>query len=159
MEEDLTVRVHEAFKSRGLRLSVAESCTGGLIGHMLTEVPGASQFFDSSVVAYSLEAKRKLLGVKAAVLKKHGSIGEETARAMAEALRAKTKTDFSLAVTGNLGPSALEDKPVGLVWVAVAFPAETTSRGFRFQGTRAEIKEQAAQAALKFLREAVSLWT
>ncbi len=137
MEKDLTVRVHEAFKSKGLRLSI----------------------FDSSVVAYSLEAKRKLLGVKAGILKEHGSISEETARAMAEALRARTKTDFTLAVTGNLGPSALEDKPVGLVWAAVAFPAETTARGFRFQGSRDKIKEQAAQAALEFLREAVSSWT
>jgi len=159
MEKDLTGRIHEAFKSKGLRLSIAESCTGGLIGHMLTEVPVASQFFDSSVVAYSPQAKRKLLGVKTSVLKKHGLISEETARAMAEALRAKTGTDFSLAVTGNLGPSALDDKPVGLVWVAVAFSAETTSRGFKFQGTRAEIKKQAGEAALEFLYEAVSLWT
>lgn len=157
---EIVKKLHGLFKEKGLRLSVAESCTAGLISHLITNLPGASGFFDSSVVAYSADSKTKLLGVKGSLIKKHGTISEETARAMAEAARAKTKADVALAVTGSLGPAPVEDKKTGLVFIAVAAPHEkTSSRGFLFEGEREEIKLKASEAALHFLYEAVSVLT
>jgi len=103
-ELEIIKKIHEIFRTRNLRLSLAESCTAGLISHKITSLPGASDFFDSSIICYSAESKIKLLGVKKSILKKHGTISEEAARAMAEGIRMKTKTDFALSVTGNLGP-------------------------------------------------------
>lgn len=141
-----------------MRLSVAESCTGGLISHLLTNLSGASQFFDSSVVTYSNESKTSLLGIRASLIKDHGAVSEEVARAMAVAVREKRKTDFSLSVTGNLGPEPMEGKRVGLVYMAVDWKRSTTSKGMVFEGEREEIKYQAALASLRFLSEVVETW-
>ncbi len=155
---DLVREIHGHFKKSGLRLSVAESCTGGLIGHLLTSLPGASDFFDSSVVCYSTDCKIKLLGVGSSAIRKHGAVSEETARAMAVAVRKKRGTDFSLSTTGNLGPDPMEDKKVGLVYMAVDWQRETISRGMLFEGEREAIKLKAAVSALEFLREVVEVW-
>jgi len=111
-EETLEVikMVHEVFKKRGLTLSVAESCTGGLISHYITILPGASNFFEAGVVAYSAEAKKKILGISPEVISKHGVVSEKTAKEMAEKVRSLTGTDYSLSTTGNLGPDVLEGK-------------------------------------------------
>lgn len=142
-----------------MKLSVAESCTGGLISHLLTNLPGASLFLDSSVVSYSNESKIKLLGIRASLIKKYGSVSEETARAMAIAIREKRRTDFSLSITGNLGPEPIEGKRVGLVYMAVDWQKDTSSRGMIFEGEREEIKYQAALASLRFLSEVLETWT
>lgn len=152
-------KIHEEFRSRGLRLSVAESCTAGLVSHMLTALPGSSEFFDSSVVAYSTNAKRKLLGLKKSLIKECGVVSEEVARAMAEALRTKTGTDFTLAVTGIIGPESIEDKRVGLVYVAVSYEGGTQSKCFMFDGSREKIKNLASLSALDFLKDIVSQCT
>lgn len=151
-------KIHRYFKNSELKLSVAESCTGGLISHLLTNLPGASQFFDSSVITYSNESKTSLLGVKASLIEDHGAVSEEVARAMAVAVRNKRKTDFSLSVTGNLGPEPIEEKRVGLVYMAVAWKRSTTSKGMIFEGEREEIKYQTAIASLRFLSEVVEIW-
>lgn len=155
---ELVRKVHQLFKRSGLRLSVAESCTGGLISHLITTLPGTSQFFDSSVVCYSPEAKIDLLGIRSSLIKHYGVISEETAREMATAIRRKRETDFSLATTGNLGPDPMENKRVGLVYMAVDWERETISRGKIFEGDREEIKYQAAISALELLREVVEVW-
>jgi PncC family amidohydrolase len=155
----LTRKIHRLFKTKGIRLSIAESCTGGLISHTITCLSGASMFFDSSIVCYSPSSKSKLLGINKSVLKKHGAISEEAAREMAEAVRKKTGADFSLAVTGNLGPTALEGKRVGLVYMAVSFKGNTESKGMIFDGPRQMIKESASYEALMFLHEVASIWT
>jgi len=152
-------RIHKRFKSSGLKLSVAESCTGGLISHLLTNIPGASLFFDSSIVSYSNEAKMELLGVRASLIRTHGAVSEEVARAMAVAVRKKRRTDFSLSITGNLGPEPMEEKPVGLVYMAVNWERDTTSKGMMFEGGREEIKYQAALSSLHFLSEVIETWT
>jgi PncC family amidohydrolase len=152
-------RIHKNFKGSWMRLCVAESCTGGLISHLITNLPGASLFFDSSIVSYSNEAKVKLLGVRKSLISKHGAVSEEVARAMAVALREKRNVDFSLATTGNLGPDPVEDKKVGLVYMAVDFEKETVSRGMIFEGDREEIKLQAALSSLQFLAEVAETWT
>jgi PncC family amidohydrolase len=157
-DTELIEKIHLSFKRSGFRLTAAESCTGGLVGHLLTRLPGASDFFDSSVVCYSRESKIRLVGVRPSVLKAHGTISEEAARAMAVAIRRKRKTDFSLSITGNLGPDPAEDKKVGLVYMAVDWEKETASRGMIFDGEREVIKRSAALAALHLLVEVVEVW-
>jgi PncC family amidohydrolase len=152
-------RIHRDFKSSWKRLCIAESCTGGLISHLITSLPGASLFFDSSVVSYSNESKIKLLGVRKSLINRYGAVSEEVAQAMAASLRQKRGTDFALAITGNLGPEPMEEKKVGLVYMAVDFEKETVSRGMVFEGGREEIKMQAALAALRFLAEVAETWT
>lgn len=155
---DLITKIHTNFRESGFRLSIAESCTGGLIAHLITTLPGASDFLDSSIVCYSTESKIKLLGVRKSVIAKHGAVSEETAREMAVAVRNRRGTDFSLSVTGNLGPKPMEDKRVGLIFMAVDWQRETSSRGMIFEGDREEIKYQSAVAALQFLKEVVEVW-
>jgi len=129
-------RVHEIFKEKGLTLSAAESCTGGLISHLLTILPGASTFFNGGLVAYSIEFKKKILGVSSKTISRHGVVSKETAREMAEKIRALAKTDFSLSTTGNLGPDVLEDKEKGLIYTAVSKEGKTFSRELRLKGNR-----------------------
>lgn len=147
-------RIHERFKGAGLTLAVAESCTGGLVSHLLTELPGASLFFIAGLVTYAPEAKRDLLGIPPAVIERHGVVSDEVCRLMAERVRAAAKVDFGLATTGNLGPDALEGKECGLVYVAVCGAGATLSRELHVQGDRSQNKEAAALAALRLLGEA-----
>lgn len=154
----LVRKVHLYFKKAGLTLCLAESCTGGLISHLLTEMPGASVFLDSAVVSYSTESKIKLLGVSKALIKRYGAVSEETARAMAGSLRKQRRTDVSLSTTGNIGPSALENRQAGLVYMAVASAKETISMKRVFEGDREAIKHQAAMAAIGLLNKAVKKW-
>lgn len=141
-----------------MKLSVAESCTGGLIAHLITRLPGASIFFDSSVVSYSTESKIKLLGVKRSLIRKYGAVSEETAIAMARGIREKRGTDFSVSITGNLGPDPMEGKKVGLVYMAVDWKNRSESRGMIYEGEREEIKLKAATGVLQFLLEVLRLW-
>jgi nicotinamide-nucleotide amidase len=157
-DRQLIEKIHHHFKHSGLTLSVAESCTGGLISHLLTNLPGASLFLDSSVVCYSTGSKVGLLGIRRSLIKSHGAVSEKTAEAMAVAVRKKSGTDFSLATTGNLGPNPMEDKRVGLVYVAVDWKRETVSKGMLFEGEREDIKHQTAMAALQFLSEVLEVW-
>jgi PncC family amidohydrolase len=152
-------RVHEIFKEKGLTLSVAESCTGGLVSHLLTILPGASTFFNGGVVAYSIEFKKKILGVSSETISDRGVVNEETAKEMAERIRTLSKTDYSLSTTGNLGPDVLEGKEKGLVYVAVSREGSTFSKELRLTGDREENKEEAALSALKFLIETVEGYT
>jgi PncC family amidohydrolase len=153
--ENLVKEIHRAFTERNLTLSVAESCTGGLIADLITDVPGASEFFDSGIITYSNSAKTDVIGVRQITIIKWGAVSKETAREMADGIRNMRKTDFSLAVTGNVGPSAMEDKEIGLVYFAVASREDTFSKKMNFSGKRREIKKQAAVEGLHFLLEMV----
>lgn len=155
---ELIRRVHTLFRGKGLSLCIAESCTGGLVGHLITLLPGASGFFDSSVVCYSPDSKVELVGVSRSVIRRHGTVSEDTAREMAISLRRKRGTDFTLSITGVLGPDAVEDKRPGLVYTAVDCKRMTTSRGHVYDGTREEIKSMAAGDALRFLCEVFEVW-
>ncbi len=152
---EVIYRVHELFRKKYLTLSVAESCTGGLISHLITTLPGASTFFNGGVVAYSIEFKKKILGVSTETISGHGVVSEETAKKMADKVRALTKTDFSLSTTGNLGPDVLEDKEKGLVYIAASGERKTFSRELRLKGNREENKKEASLIALRFLIEIV----
>jgi PncC family amidohydrolase len=148
-------KVHELFKGRGLTLSVAESCTGGLISHYITTLPGASIFFKAGLVVYSAEMKKKVLGVSSAIIDKHGVVSQPTAEEMAEKLRVAAGTDYSIATTGNLGPDVLEGKEKGLVFLAVSGKGQTFSQELHLTGNRTANKEEAALSALRFLIEIV----
>lgn len=148
-------KVHEIFKKKGLKLSVAESCTGGLVSHYITLLPGASAFFEAGVVTYSAESKKKILGLQSKTISSHGVISKETAQEMAERMRLLTKTGCAVSTTGNLGPDALEGKDIGLIYTAVSMGGKTFVRELRLNGKREEIKERAAVSALEFLIEAI----
>lgn len=145
--------VYELFLTRGLTLSLAESCTGGLISHYLTVFPGASAFFRAGVVSYSAEMKIKILGVSSDIISSYGVVSEQTAIEMAEKVRLLTKTDISISTTGNLGPDVLEGKEKGLVYIAVSKEGRTFAKELRLRGDREENKEEAALEALRFLIE------
>jgi PncC family amidohydrolase len=156
-EKILTVirRVHELFIEKGFTLSVAESCTGGLISHYITTLPGASNFFTAGIVAYSAEAKKEILGVSAETISKYGVVSLETAKELSENLRGLAATDFSLSTTGNLGPDVLERKERGLIYVAVSREGESFTKELRLKGNREENKDEASLLALGFLIEIV----
>ncbi|HUQ31389.1 MAG TPA: competence/damage-inducible protein A [Pyrinomonadaceae bacterium] len=149
MEEVVGLRLAVA----GFTLSVAESCTGGLISQRLTEVPGSSVYFMEGVVTYSNDAKTRSLGVDADLIETHGAVSAEVAEAMAEGVRRRADTDFGLAVTGIAGPGGgSEEKPVGLVYVALSDDAHTEHRKLMLPGDRHLIRWRASQAALDLLR-------
>ena len=134
----------------GLRLSVAESCTGGLAAAVLTDMPGSSDWFECALVTYSNASKQALLGVPADLIERDGAVSESVVRAMAEGALSRSSTDISLAISGIAGPGGgTEDKPVGTVWIAWAGGDVTRARLWRFSGDRAAIREQAVAAALR----------
>jgi nicotinamide-nucleotide amidase len=138
----------------GKTLAVAESCTGGLVGHRLTQVPGSSAAFLGGVIAYHNSVKERTLGVPADILEREGAVSEATALAMAEGVRRLLGADFGVAVTGIAGPTGgTEDKPVGLTYVALsAAPDVLVCERHVWQGKRQENKESSATAALALLQ-------
>lgn len=138
---------------KGFTVAVAESCTGGLIAQRLTSAPGSSKYFIEGVVTYSNESKTRLLGVDKKLIKEFGAVSQQVARDMARGVRHKAKTDFGVAVTGIAGPDGgTEDKPVGLVYIALADAAHTEHKKLKLPGDRELIRWRASQAALDMLR-------
>ena len=130
-------------------LATAESCTGGLIAHTLTNIPGSSEWFKGGVVAYANEIKTAFLGVPPALLKKHGAVSAPVAKAMAQGTRKHLKTDFAIATTGIAGPTGgTAKKPVGLVFIAIAYPKKTIVKRYIFKGSRLTIKELTVNKAI-----------
>jgi nicotinamide-nucleotide amidase len=151
-EEDLAAVVLEAARRAGALIGIAESCTGGLVGARLTEIPGSSDVIQGSVVCYSYRSKSDLLGVSAADIERFGAVSEPVVRAMASGALERLQATVSVAVTGIAGPGgATPDKPVGTVWFATALGADVRAVKVIFFGTRAEVRERAAQTALRLL--------
>lgn len=152
-DDGLEEAVGRVLRARGLRLAVAESCTGGLIGHRLTSRPGSSDYFDRGLIVYSNQAKQELLGVTADTLERHGAVSAQCAAEMAQGARQRAAADLGLAVTGIAGPGGGSDeKPVGTVFFGLADSQGVRSQGYLFRGGRAMIKAQAAENALDWLR-------
>ena len=143
-------KIHAALRAAKKTLALAESCTGGTIAHKLTALPGASEFFLGSVVAYSNEWKTLFLGVSERTLRDHGAVSLETVQAMAEGLMHRTRCDIAAAVSGIAGPDGgTAEKPVGTVCIAVAVQGEMTDvQMVHFSGTRTSVIEQTAEAVL-----------
>ncbi len=150
---DVVRKVHDLFKDKGLTLSAAESCTGGLVCHYITSLPGASAFFAAGIISYTEDIKKNILGVTSSIIDSFGVVSEEVAREMAEKMRLLSITDCSIATTGNLGPDALEGKEKGLIYIAASREGKTVSRELRLKGSREENKKEAAVSALKLLIE------
>ncbi|MCC6645787.1 MAG: competence/damage-inducible protein A [Polyangiaceae bacterium] len=145
--------VGRALRSRGWRLAVAESCTGGLVGHLLTRAP-ASDFFVGGAIVYANSAKTRILGVNEETLRAHGAVSPEVARAMAEGIRRAAEADVALSVTGIAGPTGgTPEKPVGLVHWAVAHPGGTSVTTRVLTGDRGQIQRLAAYVGLSLVRE------
>jgi nicotinamide-nucleotide amidase len=154
--EELAEAVGTILRERQLRIAVAESCTGGLIAHKLTDVPGASAYLDRAVVTYSDRSKTDLLGVPAELIRKHGAVSREVAEAMAAGIRTGSGADIGLSTTGIAGPTGgSPEKPVGLVWIGYSDANKTSAVEFRFGTERLIIKERAAQAALDRVRKGI----
>ena len=138
---------------RGLTISVAESCTGGLISSRITNVSGSSKYFERAIISYSNGAKVELLGIDEDLLNKYGAVSMEVARLMAEGIKAVSGTDIGLAVTGIMGPGgATENKPVGLVYIGICDEKVCTAKEYRFGDSRLLNKDRTSQAALEMLR-------
>jgi nicotinamide-nucleotide amidase len=155
-DADLAAVVLEQSRALGYKLAVAESCTGGLLGERLTNIPGSSDVFLGGVIAYHNDVKRNLLGVSAEDLQEYGAVSEQVALQMASGVREKLGADVGVSVTGIAGPGGgTAEKPVGLVWIAV-HASGVKARRFHVVGDRAEIRQRAAQAALEMVRRALS---
>lgn len=155
-QDTLETVVGNMLRERGETLATAESCTGGLIAHRITNVPGSSDYFNCGFVTYSNEAKIELLGVDPVLIQQYGAVSREVAIAMAEGACRQAGTSWGLAVTGIAGPGgATRDKPVGLVHIAVASAGDTIAKVYHFHGTREQIKFSTSQTALNLLRLAM----
>ena len=153
-DEPLEIRLGELLRKRGLCLAVAESCTGGLIGHRITNVAGSSTYFIGGVISYANEAKTRLLGVRRETLEKHGAVSWETVLEMARGVRGALAADVGLAVSGIAGPGGgTPDKPVGTVWIGLSTPDKEQAWCYQLEGDRVQIKEGAAERALGHLVE------
>lgn len=138
---------------RGLKIAVAESCTGGLVSHRITNIPGSSSYLERGVVAYSNAAKVELLKVDEDLLQKYGAVSLEVARLMAEGVKAISGADIGISITGIAGPTgATMDKPVGLVFIGICDDTMCTAKEFRFGNDRVLNKDRSSQAALDMLR-------
>jgi nicotinamide-nucleotide amidase len=135
-------------------VSTAESCTGGYISHLLTSIPGSSAYYKGSVISYSYDIKEQELNISEAVLRKHGAVSKIVVEQMAQSIRQKYKTDYSIATSGIAGPTGgSEEKPVGTVWIAVATPEKIISEKFLFGNNREQTVQKAAHAALNLLKK------
>jgi PncC family amidohydrolase len=142
-----------------LTIGIAESATGGLLSHLITNVPGSSDYFIGSVVAYANEAKISILGVKENTIKQYGAVSRQTAEEMATGVKGLMNVDIALATTGIAGPSgAMPGKPLGLVYIALASEKGTKVREFTFQGDRWQNKMAFSEAALGMLKEELESW-
>ncbi len=156
MSEDLARRALEALKAAGKTVSTAESCTGGLIGKRLTDIPGSSAVYPGGVIVYSDFAKHRLLGVPKTLLESEGAVSEAVAAALAERVRCVMEVDFGIGVTGIAGPdSDGSGKPVGLIYVALADGSKTICQELRLGNDREENRKIAADAAFMLLLEAL----
>jgi PncC family amidohydrolase len=137
---------------RGWKLATAESCTGGLIGHRITNVPGSSDYYLGGVVAYAYEAKEQALGVRHETLLEFGAVSQETVLEMACGARNLFQADLAVAVSGIAGPGGgMPLKPVGTVWIGVCSPENAWSKVFLFPGDREQVKAASAETALQAL--------
>ena len=152
-DETLSSVVGNLLKKNRKTLAVAESCTGGLLGSLITDTPGSSDYFIGGILAYYNRVKINDLSVDPEILKKHGAVSVQTAKAMALGTMKKLGSDFGIGITGIAGPDGVsKKKPVGLVYIAVMDKKRTVAKEFVFRGTRQEIKSRAAHTALNLLR-------
>jgi len=150
---DLAEQLGECLTAKGIKLASAESCTGGWLAKVITDIPGSSAWFAASVVSYSNEAKQSLLGVSADTLAEFGAVSGETVLEMTDGLFAHTEADVAVSISGIAGPEGgSEDKPVGLVWLSWGKRGKAVfANAFNFEGGRADVRKQSVRQALNSL--------
>lgn len=155
MDTSLETRVGVLLRQRGFTIAAAESCTGGLVGHRITNIPGSSDYYLGSVTAYAYEAKARLLGVSWDTLNTFGAVSDEVVLAMAAGVRKALDADVGIAISGIAGPGGgTPEKPVGLVYFGLSMPAHPDSSAHQiFPGSRQEVKQQSADFILRWLME------
>jgi nicotinamide-nucleotide amidase len=154
--ETLEEIVGNLLKDKGCTLATAESCTGGYIAYLITSIPGSSAYYKGSIIAYSNEIKTKELGVSEKVLQEQGAVSEAVVKEMAESIRNRFGSDYSIAISGIAGPDGgTKDKPVGLVWIAIAGPTGVQTNKFLFGDNRERNIRRAALQALNLLRKVI----
>ena len=152
IENDTLEKILNHLINNNLTVATAESCTGGLIAHTLTNISGSSVYFDRGVVTYSNKAKIELLGLNNEILDKFGAVSHKVAEAMAKGIRIKSHVDIGIATTGIAGPTGgTPDKPVGLVYIGISTSKQTNIKKFKFSGNRLQNKELTCNAALKMI--------
>lgn len=150
-------QIGDMLRSEGLKLAVAESCTGGLIGHLITNAPGSSDYFMGSVASYADKVKIHIIGVRPETLEKFGAVSRETVLEMAHGARLALNADLGLSVSGIAGPGGgTTEKPIGTVWIGLSAQDMNNAWCYHWDGDRIEVKEQTAQQALKLLINYVS---
>lgn len=153
-QNQLEVQVGDLLRVSGLTLAAAESCTGGLVGHRITNVPGSSEYYLGSITAYAYEAKVRLLGVSWDTLEKYGAVSQETALEMAAGVRQALGADIGVSVTGIAGPGGgTPEKPVGLTWIGLSTPDGNRAWSFVWHGSRLENKQQSAEQVLRIVMD------
>ena len=154
--QNTALELVQLLKSKKLHIALAESCTGGMLAKRITDIPGSSAVFETGCVTYANCVKERLLGVPHETLVTYGAVSEQTARAMAEGIVRESGADIGVGITGIAGPDGgTEEKPVGLVYISCCFKDDVTVEEYHFHGTRFEIREQAAFAALDLLRREI----
>ena len=157
-DEKLEEIVGKLLLKKKKTLAIAESCTGGLLGSRITDIPGSSRYFKTGLVLYSNASKNKILGIPLGTIKKYGAVSRQVATLMAKNVRGLARTDIGIGLSGIAGPGgASRKKPVGIVYIALSTKTKTLCREFRFLGQRNIIKQKASQAALNLLRHACTM--
>jgi len=155
--EEILKKISIILKEKNIKIATAESCTGGLISHTLTNISGSSEYFDRGIVSYSNKAKTKLLEVSEELLEKFGAVSEQVAKAMAEGVRKRSNVDIGIATTGIAGPTGgTKEKPVGLVYISISSTNNTIVKKFKFAGNRLENKESTCNAAINLLLDFIT---
>jgi len=157
MNDDLTRRVGKLLSESNMTIGVCESCTGGMLGAMITSIPGSSKYFMGGVIAYSDLVKSKVVGVRAGTLKHFGAVSSKAAKEMALTVKKKIQTDIGVSITGIAGPGGgTTEKPVGLVYIALAIKNKVVVKRFTFKGGRQRIRRTACKHAMDLLRKVLN---
>lgn len=150
--QSLKQKLFELLKEKNLKISTAESCTGGMIGASITSIPGISSYYGYGFVTYSNEAKQKLIGVKEETLNKFGAVSAQTVLEMAEGALNVSGSDIAVSVSGIAGPDGgTKEKPVGLVYIGIATKNKSSFNKFIFKGTREEVRQQTVNSAFEMI--------
>lgn len=153
-EKLLEEEIGDLLRKHKLKMGVAESATGGLISHRITNIPGSSEYFEGSIISYSNKIKTNLLGVKESTLRNYGAVSSETSKEMAQGVRREMDVDIGLASTGIAGPGGgTSEKPIGLVYIGLAIKDVLISKKYIFHGNRDENKKTFSDAALSTLKK------
>jgi len=153
---NLSTKIGKLLRKKKLSLAICESCTGGMLGSVITSIPGSSKYFSGGIIAYSNDAKTGIVGVREDTLKKYGAVSAEVAVEMAKGVHKKLKSDIGIGITGIAGPTgSSKKKPVGLVYIAISQRRKITVKCFLFKGNRDAIRKKACKEALFLLNSSI----